>query len=150
MLRSATPDDVSGLLALEAQFPGDRLSPRQLRRHLQNPRAKLRVLVADQRLAGYALVFTRRGSRTARLYSIAVDPALRGRGFGVSLLRDAEAQARAAGCDRLQLEVRVDNDAAQALYRREGYERFGAYPDYYEDGAAAARFGKALGPLPLA
>ena len=74
-LRDARPEDLPALLALEAMFPGDRLSARQFRRHLANPRACLRVAADGPRLLGYHLVFLRAGSPWARLYSIAVDPA---------------------------------------------------------------------------
>lgn len=95
-------------------------------------------------MAGYALVLLRRGSRVARLYSIAVDPALRGAGLGARLLADAEAQAHKAGAGALRLEVRVDNAAAIKLYERRGYRRFARLPDYYQDGAEAWRYEQVL------
>ena len=144
MLRDARPDDLPALLALEAQFPGDRLSARQFRHHVTSPTAMLRVLLAEGRLAAYALVLMRQGARQARLYSIAVDAAQRGRGFGEILLRDAEARVRRAGFGALRLEVRDDNRAALALYEKAGYRRFGVHPDYYEDGASAVRLEKPL------
>ena len=143
-IRSATADDLPALLALESQFPGDRLAARQFRRHLVNPRARLRVLVTAATVGGYALLFLRAGSRTARLYSIAIDPHLRGRGAGAALLADAEREARRAGCSRLRLEVRADNAAAIGLYQRAGYRSFGHIAQYYEDGATALRFEKTL------
>lgn len=144
-VRAARADDLAALLALEAQFPGDRLAARQFRRHLDNPRARLRVLDAKPGLGGYGLVFLRAGSDLARLYSIAVDPACRGRGFGARLLADAEAQARRAGARRMRLEVRTDNLAAIALYEGRGYRRIAAIASYYEDGGDAWRYEKALG-----
>lgn len=144
MPRDARPDDLPALLALEAQFPGDRLSARQFRHHLANPSARLRVLLADGRAAGYTLVLLRRGARQARLYSIAVDAAQRGRGFGETLLRDAEKIARRAGRAALRLEVRADNRAALSLYEKAGYRRFGVHRGYYDDGADAVRLEKAL------
>jgi [ribosomal protein S18]-alanine N-acetyltransferase len=143
-IRAARPADVPALLALEALFPGDRLSPRQFRHHLRNPRARLRVLRQAGRLVGYALLLLRRGSRVARLYSIVVDPAERGRGHGARLLADAERQARRAGALELRLEVRTDNLAAATLYERRGYGRIGRREGYYEDGAAAWRYGRSL------
>ena len=143
-VRDACLADLARLLELEALFPGDRLAPRQFRRHLASPRARLRVAEADGRLAGYALVFLRRGSTVARLYSIVVDPVARGTGIGVALLRDACAQARRAGCRWLRLEVRTDNAAALALYRREGFEAFGRRQAYYADGCDAWRLQRAL------
>ena len=143
-LRTARPDDLPGLLALEARFPGDRLSVRQFRHHLGNPRARLRVLAGPGGLLGYHLLLTRAGSRQARLYSLVVDPAARGQGLGRRLLADAEAQARAAGCDGLRLEVRQDNAAANALYQRAGYRRWLALPGYYQDGGDGWRLARDL------
>lgn len=133
-LRPARAADLPALLALEARFPGDRLSPRQFRHHLANPRARLRVAVGEGGLLGYHLLLLRRDSRWARLYSIAVDPAARGRGLGRVLLADAERQARRAGCSGLRLEVRQDNLAANALYAAAGYRRLASLPGYYQDG----------------
>jgi ribosomal protein S18 acetylase RimI-like enzyme len=143
-LRTARATDLAALLALEGQFPGDRLSPRALRRHLRNPRACLRLLLAERRPAGYALLLRRAGSDLARLYSIVVDAAQRGHGYGLRLLRDAERQARAGGATRLRLEVRCDNTAAIALYESRGFRRIGRIADYYEDGAPAWRYEVAL------
>ena len=143
-LRAAQAADLPALLALEARFPGDRLSPRQMRHHLANPRASLRVALRDVQVCGYALVFTRRGSDIARLYSIAVDPAARGLGVGARLLADAEHQARAAGAQALRLEVRCDNAAAVGLYESRGYRALADLPGYYDDGGDGRRYGKAL------
>jgi ribosomal-protein-alanine N-acetyltransferase len=144
-LRAARRADLPALLALEARFPGDRLSPRQFRHHLRNPRARLRVLLQDGTLAGYVLLLLRAGSDKARLYSIAVDPARRGQGLGARLLDDAERQARRAGAAELRLEVRIDNAAAVGLYEARGYRRFGRHEAYYEDGAPAWRYARPLG-----
>ena len=70
---------------------------------------------------GYAVVLTRRGSRSARLYSIAVAAEAAGRGIGSRLLAAAEEAARRRGADRLHLEVRADNSTAIRLYERAGY-----------------------------
>ncbi|MBB5014782.1 GNAT family N-acetyltransferase [Rehaibacterium terrae] len=145
--RDATPADLPALLALEAQFPGDRMSARQYRRHLASPRARIRVAERDGTLAGASVLLFRAGSATARLYSIVVDPARRGQGLGRRLLDDAENLARARGCTRLRLEVRADNPAALALYEGAGYRRLAALPGYYEDGGDGLRLEKAL-PTP--
>ena len=145
------PGDLDALERLEnIAFDGDRLSRRSLRYFIGAQACELLVARArDQaadRLAGYALVGFRRGSQRARLYSIAVDPAASGRGLGKALMRACENVARARGCDRLGLEVRIDNAGAIALYRREGFAGTGREENYYEDGAAALRFEKRLAP----
>lgn len=145
-IRSAQLRDLPALVALESRFPGDRLSSRQLRYHLRNPRARLRVLTHDRTVVGYALLLLRQTSRLARLYSIAVDPSLRGSGLGARLLADAETQARKAGAQWLRLEVRIDNAVAMTLYEQRGYRRFARLPDYYQDGVAGWRFEKSLIP----
>ena len=139
-LRLARDADLPALLALEAQFPGDRLSARQFRHHLGNPRAALRVLEADGLVAGYHLVLNRRLSHRAWLYSIAVAHHARGQGLGGRLLADAEAGAAAAGRRGMRLEVRQDNAAAIALYERAGYRRSAHLRRYYDDGGDGWRY----------
>jgi len=144
-IRPARDADLDALLALEQQgFPGDRMRRRQYRHHLHNPRARVLVLEAAGRLAGTALLLFRRGTRVARLYSLAVDLAWRGRGIGKRLLDACEREAAKRGCTRVRLEVRDDNRAAQALYERQGYRRCGRRAVYYEDGADALRYEKRL------
>lgn len=145
ILRDACLTDLPGLLALEALFPGDRLSARQMRRHISEGRNALRVGEDQSGLLGYTLVFFRRGSRYARLYSLVVAPRARGRGLGMLLLQDAEACAKQRGCWRLGLEVRADNAAAIALYQRAGYQELSSRAHYYEDGEAARRFERHIG-----
>lgn len=145
-LRPGTADDLSPLLALEAaEFSGDRLSRRSLRRLLAVPSAATIVAVAEGRIVGYALVLVRKGARVARLYSLARDSACAGRGIGGALLDAAEAAAAERGAGEMRLEVRPDNAPARALYRRQGYVETGTRPDYYEDHADAVRMRKSLG-----
>ena len=145
-VRPARPADVPALVALEREcFRGDRLSPRQLEIHAAG-RSNTAFLVANRGGAtlGNALVFFRRGSRRARLYSIAVGRAARGLGVGAKLLAAAERAARKEGAAEFVLEVRADNPVAIALYESRGYRRFGRKPDYYYDGCDALRFVKRL------
>ncbi len=144
-IRQATLADLSALLELERRvFSGDRLSARQYQRHLTSKTAQ--VLIAGQlgQVLGNAVVFFRKGLDIARLYSIAVAPQAQGLRLGAVLLMAAENNARARGCTRMRLEVRQDNPAAIRLYEREGYHRFGARANYYEDGMAAWRYEKPL------
>jgi len=145
-VRQATSADLDALLALEqASFEGDRISRAQWRRHIGSATAA--VLVVGGAAAGIdaaAVVFYRRHSRTARLYSLAVAAHARGAGLGRALLAAAEAAARARGCESMRLEVRVDNAPAIALYERHGYARGSRIRGFYEDGADAWRYGKRL------
>ncbi|MGH8163486.1 MAG: GNAT family N-acetyltransferase [Rhodanobacteraceae bacterium] len=142
-IRRATRNDLDALLELEhASFDHDRVSRAQFRRHLQSTSAC--VLVAEETgvVHGCALLFFRRGSRQARLYSIAIAQAARARGLGTALLHAAKREARARGCNAMRLEVRTDNAAAIALYERRGYTRDACEPGFYENGADAWRYVK--------
>jgi ribosomal protein S18 acetylase RimI-like enzyme len=146
-VRPATGADLGALLALEQRiFATDRLSRRSLRKMLQSPTAD--VLVADHegQLAGTAVVLYRAGATVARLYSIAVDPALAGRGIGQTLLAAAEEAALAHDCLIVRLEVHETNAVAIARYQKSGYRQFGRRKTYYEDGGDALRFQKRIAP----
>jgi ribosomal protein S18 acetylase RimI-like enzyme len=145
-LREATLEDLDALLRLEEQaFETDRLSRRSFRRFLASDADHLLVAeTADLGVAGYVLLLKHRGTRLARLYSICVDAAARGRGIAGQLILAGEEAVRAAGCAYVRLEVRRDNPSAIALYRRLGYRLFDTYDDYYEDGEQALRFEKRI------
>ena len=146
-VRRAELSDLDDLVALEEQsFAGDRLSRAQYRRHLDSETAQVLVASANHRhFLGTAVVFFRKGSGVARLYSIATRAEARGKGVGSALIEAAEQAARRKRRRALRLEVRTDNDAAIRLYERLGYARIGRYASYYEDGADAWRYEKTLG-----
>lgn len=52
---------------------------------------------------------------------LAVAPRLQGRGFGRQLMERVEALLAAAGCPKLNLQVRAGNAAALGFYGRLGY-----------------------------
>ena len=63
--------------------------------------------------------------------TIAVDPDWHRHGIGTRLLSHAASAARERGARHLTLEVRVSNTAAQALYKRFGFEPAGVRRNYY-------------------
>jgi ribosomal protein S18 acetylase RimI-like enzyme len=144
-IRPARPADLDAIFAIEqAVFAGDRLSRRSFVSLMTGGTAVLVVAEAAGRVAGYGLVLFRRGSRVARLYSIAVAPGVSG--VGAQLLRACEAAATQRGAGAIRLEVRADNARAIALYRRGGYAECGRVASYYHDGETALRFEKGLAP----
>lgn len=150
-IRKGRQSDLAALTAIEAaSFASDRLSRRSLRRLLAAETARVRMASLSGRPVGYHIVLFRSGSAVARLYSIAVDPAARGKGSGAALLGDAERVSRRRGRTALRLEVRADNLGAIRLYESRGYVRIGAYRHYYADKADALRYEKRLGPGPRA
>lgn len=143
-MRAARESDIDRLEEIEqCCFSGDRLSRRSFRNLIRSPSALL-VVAENAGILGYALTLTRRNSKSARLYSLAIQPQSHKQGLGMKLVKACEEAARLAGCTRIVLEVRADNVAAIALYQRMGYRRFGTAKRYYEDGEDALRFEKDL------
>ncbi len=68
----------------------------------------------------------------AHVNNIAVDPRWRRRGIAGALLEAVLDYGRARGARRAFLEVRASNAAAQALYRRFGFEPAGIRKRYYD------------------
>ena len=144
-LRPATGADLDALVDIETRaFDGDIISRRSLHRFLTASSATSVVAEFAGRIAGYALVLFRPNSAAARLYSIAVDPDVRGRGIGPALIAAAEAAALARDCVWLRLEVHENNTHAIARYRKAGFRQFGQRSDYYADGGTALLMEKRL------
>ena len=145
-VRRARRSDLNALINLEQRvFATDRMSRASLRRLLAAASARVIVAESGGRLVGAAVVLFRASTVVARLYSIAVVPAMSGKGVAVVLLAVAERAAVSRRCRCLRLEVHENNAAAIARYRKSGYRQFGCHARYYEDGGDALRFEKALG-----
>ncbi len=106
---------------------------------LTHANADVLCLTVDGTVQGCAIVAYRKGHNSARLYSLAVLPALQGRGCGTRLLEAAERAARKRGYLSLRLEVRMRNRVARAMYERRAYRVIDKLDPYYEDGAPALR-----------
>jgi ribosomal protein S18 acetylase RimI-like enzyme/predicted double-glycine peptidase len=144
-LRAVENADLEALLSLEkAAFDTDRLSRRSFRHWIGGGKRAFLVATVDGVLAGYILVIYHRGTRLARLYSIATDPRFRGRGIARRLVDAGERAASDSGRFIMRLEVATDNKAAIALYKSLGYLTFGSYRDYYDDHTDATRMQKRI------
>jgi ribosomal-protein-alanine N-acetyltransferase len=82
------------------------------------------------KLAGYVCVTAL--FEEAQIMDIAVDPAMRGRGIALLLMKHVFALAREKGAEVMSLEVRSTNVAAITLYESLGFVRTGCRPKYYE------------------
>lgn len=144
-VRPAVLEDTDRLLQLEQEsFGSDRLSRRSFRRWIRAEHAVLLVAEHDGELVAYGLVWCHKGTRLARLYSLAVAGAQRGRGLAARLLGWLEEAASARGRLFMRLEVAKTNLPAIRLYESCGYHVFGEYYDYYEDHGDALRMQKTI------
>ncbi|WP_448566422.1 GNAT family N-acetyltransferase/peptidase C39 family protein [Thalassotalea ganghwensis] len=158
-IRLAQANDLDTLLSIEQQcFTVDRLSRRSFKYHLNSAHSRLLVaesIVAqskvaestigqDREILGYVLCLLLKGTRLARLYSLAVLPKARGQQIGLQLLNAGEQAIANSGRLFMRLEVAKSNKAAIRLYELHGYRRFGEYLDYYEDHQDALRMQKKI------
>ena len=142
-IRPASASDLKALVALEnACFSNDKLSARSLKRWLSAKHGILLVAEHNAQLCGYGLVWCHKGTRLARLYSLAVLPTMQGKGIAKTLLKALEKATSERGRIYLRLEVAVNNDSAIGLYKSVGYRVFGQYSDYYDDHSDALRMQK--------
>lgn len=145
-LRPAALPDLPALLALEnTTFTSDLLTRARMR-HWIGANNGIFIVAVDSAhtLAGYGLVFTRRDSTSARIYSLAIASSARGQGLGGRIVKELEKRSRKAGFTRMHLEVAHNNTAAISLYEKLGYTKTRRIPEFYEDGTHAWRMEKAL------
>ncbi len=89
-------------------------------------------------VAGYAGLMTQPAPTPGRtegwVQNIAVAREYQGRGLGTVLLTALLDEAARRNCSEVWLEVRTDNDSAQRLYTRFGFESAGIRRGYYQPG----------------
>jgi ribosomal protein S18 acetylase RimI-like enzyme len=146
-LRRGRISDLDALIVLERDFftADHQISRRGFRHFVASPKSTLIVADVDSEVAGCVLVLYRRGSRLARLYTIAVGRDFQRRGLARQLLSAAERDAIRRRCKVMRLEVRADDAGAITLYETSGYRRFGRRRRYYDNRIDALRFDKPLG-----
>lgn len=128
--------DVADVHALEeVLFPDDAWSVEQFWQELAAPSRDYLVATLDGVIVGYGGTSTL--APDADLQTIAVAPAAQGRHVATTLLRALLDRAAARGARRVTLEVRADNDRAQALYARFGFVQVARRARYYSDGGDA-------------
>jgi ribosomal-protein-alanine N-acetyltransferase len=130
-----TSADLPAVLRLEAALFGDEAwSEAMLRAELEGAEASGRYyLIAEDAggLVGYAGLLSPGGSQ-ADVLTMAVAEDRWGQRIGALLLDSLVAEAARQGCTEVFLEVRVDNDRAQRLYRSRGFAGIGIRRGYYQ------------------
>ncbi|MGJ8654198.1 MAG: GNAT family N-acetyltransferase/peptidase C39 family protein [Opitutaceae bacterium] len=144
-IRNVCLEDLDALVQLEeTSFEVDRISRRSFLRWIKVDNSILRVLIIDNLLVGYGLALLHSGTRLARLYSLALNDSIKGKGYGRIMLQDLEEQAVLEERFFMRLEVSTKNQQAIQLYEKSGYQVFDEWHDYYEDHSAALRMQKKI------
>lgn len=134
-----TPRHIDALLPYEREMFGTEAWSRSgYRAELADTRYRTYVAAEDAEgtLLGWAGV--RVIGREAEILTVGVIPDARRHGLGRDLLRALLSAAREQGATETYLEVRLDNEAAIALYESEGFVRLGIRRGYYDGGRVDA------------
>jgi predicted GNAT family N-acyltransferase len=123
-----TQEEVAAALTLREQvFSGEQGVSVESDRDGRDGEATHVVAIQDSEVIGTCrLVYD---GTTAKLGRMVVERALRGRGVGAAILREAEREARAAGASRIALHAQT---RAKALYARGGFVEWGS--EFVEEG----------------
>lgn len=131
-IRVATLGDWRTLEKLERECLPDPWNDYSLKRALETPNYLCLICNGG---AGY-LIGWQTGDE-AEIARLGVSSTHRGQGRGLLLVSVALEAWRARGVSAVFLEVRAENQIAQRLYARAGFENVGRRPRYYGDGEDA-------------
>ncbi len=136
-LRQLEPADVPAVLVIEKlSFPTPRNKAIYLYELAHNKLAHYQALTrleasGKETLLGYTGCWTI--ADEIHISTIAVDPRLRGQGFGQLLLLSVLFMGLESTAALVTLEVRESNHAAQKLYKKYRFSEVGERPGYYRD-----------------
>jgi ribosomal-protein-alanine N-acetyltransferase len=130
-LRKIGPSDLEEVMRIEkTSFPTP-WSTRFFLEELRAPCAHSLLATVNNRVVGYVLYWLLPGELD--VHNLAVDRDYRRQGIGRSLLQAVIAEAKDRGLERVTLEVRKSNAAAQNLYYNLGFVVQGVRVGYYSD-----------------
>lgn len=140
-VRRARKQDIPAAVALEQTcFDAYQLTKRQLQYFLQHQKTAI-LLVAEQegRVVGEGVALMRHHKRgtSGRIYSLAVNPNVRGQKIGMRIIQRMIEELTAGGVGRIYLEVEQTNSVAIHIYEQLGFRCIGRMPDYYGPGRNA-------------
>jgi ribosomal-protein-alanine N-acetyltransferase len=134
-VRPARPEDIPIVHRMEQACFSDPWEEASIAAALSLPH--MRAWVAEQgegagrELIGYVIGLFLGGE--SEVADLAVEPSARGRGVGKLLLDQLLSESQSEGAQKVFLEVRASNMAAQALYGSRGFEVVGRRKGYYRN-----------------
>ena len=138
-LRKYRASDIERLCEIDAAcFPAKvAFPPEEMRATLQQAGAF--AIIAETRvdeIAGFIVAAQVRPNE-GHIVTVDVRPDFRRRGLGEQLMLATSKRLAEVGVETVRLETAVSNRAAQALFRKLGFERIGEAKGYYPDGSDA-------------
>lgn len=144
-LRDFRPDDFETIWRLDQTCftRGIAYSKAELAHFIKQSKSFTIVSESGAEIRGF-IVVERDLKRSGRVITIDVHPEARRGGLGTLLMQSAEGRLRELKCERVILEVAVDNLPAISFYKRHGYSVAGTIPRYYLGSIDALRMEKVL------
>lgn len=121
-------------------------TPDRIRAAIRSPNNVVLAAVQGRRLCGFALLQII--ENRSHLCLLAVAQGLRRQGLGRRLVTRLMQISRDRGCIAMQLELRLCNLEARALYRTLGFRLISHIANYYENKEPAAVMTRDLAPQP--
>jgi ribosomal-protein-alanine N-acetyltransferase len=132
LIRRMTLEDVPAVHAIDTLSFSLPWPERSFRFELtENPVSRSWVAEVDGQVAAMLVLWLIIDE--AHIATIAVHPNFRRQGIGEEIMLYALRAAQDEGAHRAFLEVRAGNTAAQAMYKKYGFEVTGVRPRYYKD-----------------
>ncbi|MFW1677771.1 GNAT family N-acetyltransferase/peptidase C39 family protein [Pontibacter sp. JAM-7] len=144
-LREATRSDIDQLVKLEESAPGNKqLSKRRMKYWVDTCHRIFLIAERRDEIQGYILILLHKGTRLARLHSLAISSKHQKQGIAKQLLVEAEKKAAAHNRFFMRVEVARNNSAAISLYEKLGYKIFELREHHYQNHQDAVRMQKRI------
>ena len=135
---NATIKDIAEILAIEQSSFKHPWSRGSLAGEFSDPLSTIIIARSSCQTITYGYSCYRVIYPESELLRIAVNPELRGRGIGRSLLDECLRRLQLLQIKTIYLEVSESNQEAIALYKKRGFWVSGRRSGYYDNGATAA------------
>jgi len=146
-IEQASLNDLDALHRIEREcFTVEAFTREQILYLLKSPNAVSLVAKKEQEIVGFiiGMIENYGGVKVGHVYTIDVALKHRRAGLGLRLLDELEHVFFDRGVKTIYLEVRIDNEAARALYRKKGYTELEPLENFYAKGRHGLRMKKEL------
>lgn len=129
--RKMSMEDAAAVAEMEHQLFPDAWSEKSILETLEQPNSICFTVEKAGRAAGYLLAYT--AADEAEIARIGVVKELQRQGVAQTLLAELESVCRAQNIKKILLDVRCGNEAARALYEKNGFKEDGIRQKFYEN-----------------
>lgn len=139
--------NLTELLKIEREcFASEAFTKEQIEILLLNPNSIGLLAEINSEVAGFIIggLENYHAVKAGHVYTLDVALKHRRLGIGLLILKEMESIFLKKGAEVSYLEVRVDNQAARKLYKRQGYVEAESLDDYYSIGVHGVRLIKKL------